>query len=124
AGRLGLSRPPRVWLLPGAVSPMLWTFGRRPRLLVPTALWVRLDEDQRTTLLVHEMAHLRRRDHWVRSLELLATSLYWWHPVVWLARRELREAEEQCCDAWVVRVLPGSAHAYARALVETVDYLS
>jgi hypothetical protein len=76
------------------------------------------------TLLLHELAHLRRGDHWVRGLELLATGLFWWHPVVWLARRELREAEEQCCDAWVVWALPGAARAYATALVEAVDYLS
>src|SRR5205085_593731 len=49
---------------------------------------------------------------------------YWWHPVVWLARHELQEAEEQCCDAWVVAVLPGQAEAYAEALLETLSYLS
>jgi beta-lactamase regulating signal transducer with metallopeptidase domain len=124
ARSLGLSRPPDVYLVPGAVAPMLWAVGLRPRLLVSAALWARLDEDQRVTLLLHELAHLRRGDHWVRGLELLATGLFWWHPVVWLARRELREAEEQCCDAWVVWALPGAARAYATALVEAVDYLS
>ncbi|HZT78743.1 MAG TPA: hypothetical protein VFA26_00855, partial [Gemmataceae bacterium] len=34
------------------------------------------------------------------------------------------EAEEQCCDAWVVWALPRSARSYALALVETVDFLS
>jgi hypothetical protein len=102
---------------------MLWSLGGRPRLLLPTALWNRLDDDQRRTLLAHELAHLRRGDPWVRGVELLATGLFWWHPVLWLARRELREAEEQCCDAWVLWALPGSARAYATALVCTVDYL-
>ena len=50
--------------------------------------------------------------------------LYWWHPVVWYARRELREAEEQCCDAWVVATLPGAGRAYASALLDTLDFLS
>src|SRR5262249_21456549 len=86
-------------------------------------LWNRLGEDERATLLAHELAHLRRRDHWVRGLELLATGLYWWNPVVWWARRELRAAEEECCDAWVVWTLPESARAYARALVSPVAYL-
>src|SRR5262249_36239061 len=35
-----------------------------------------------------------------------------------------REAEEQCCDAWVVWALPGAARSYAAALVETVAFLS
>src|SRR5205823_693173 len=61
---------------------------------------------------------------WVRLLELAVTALYWWHPAVWWARRELREAEEQCCDAWVVWALPQARRTYALALVETVDFLS
>jgi hypothetical protein len=67
---------------------------------------------------------LQRRDHWVRWLEILAAAVYWWHPVVWWARRELREAEEQCCDAWVVWALPGTGRTYATALVECLDFLS
>jgi beta-lactamase regulating signal transducer with metallopeptidase domain len=121
---LGLRRLPGVWFVPGAVSPMLWAVLGRPRLLVPAALWERLGDDQRAALLAHELAHLRRRDHWVRRLELVATGLYWWHPVVWWARRAIERAEEECCDAWVVWVLPQAVRAYAEALLETVDFLS
>ncbi len=123
ARRLGLARSAGVWLVPAAISPLLWALGR-PRLLLPAALWERLSEVQRDTLLVHELAHLRRRDHWVRWLEVAALGLYWWHPVVWCARRELQEAEEQCCDAWVVWALPEAGPAYAEALLETVTSLS
>ncbi len=122
--RLGVGRPPDVLLVPGPVSPMVWGLFGSPRLLVPAELLGRLDGEQLTTLLAHELAHLRRRDHWVRLLELLATGLYWWHPVVWLARRSLREAEEECCDAWVVWLLPDSAKSYAGALLETVIFLT
>ncbi len=124
ATRLGLSCPPEVRMTPGAVSPMLWALGGRPLLIVPDDLWERLDGARRDTLLVHELAHLKRRDHWVRGLELLATGLYWWHPVVWWSRRALHEAEEQCCDAWVVWAIPGAARTYAEALLDTVDFLS
>jgi beta-lactamase regulating signal transducer with metallopeptidase domain len=124
AARLGLAQAPVVRLLPGRVSPMLWAPGLGTWLLLPKALLDRLDLAGRRTLLAHELAHLRRRDHWVRLFELLVTALFWWHPVVWWARRELREAEEQCCDAWVLWALPQSAKTYALALVETVDFLS
>jgi hypothetical protein len=60
----------------------------------------------------------------VRRLELLVLGLYWWHPVAWWAQRRLHEAEEQCCDRWVLRVLPGAAAAYATTLVETMAFLS
>jgi beta-lactamase regulating signal transducer with metallopeptidase domain len=124
ARRLGLRRGPGVWLVPGQVSPMLWPVGGVVRLFLPADLLDRLTEGQRQALLVHELAHLRRRDHWVRALEAVTAALYWWHPAVWWARRELREAEEQCCDAWVVWALPGRRRDYALALVETVDFLS
>jgi beta-lactamase regulating signal transducer with metallopeptidase domain len=124
ACRLGLPACPDVELLPGRLSPMLWFAGGRPRLLLPADLLNRLDPEQRAALLAHELAHLRRHDHWVRALEALVTALYWWHPIVWWARRQLREAEEQCCDAWVLWALPGAGRAYALALVETVDFLS
>ncbi len=124
SARLGLARRPETWLVPGRLSPMLWALGGPARLYLPEGLLKQLTDEQRDTLLAHELAHLRRRDHWVRGLELVTTGLYWWHPAVWLARRELREAEEQCCDAWVLWALPGKARAYATALVETLDFLS
>jgi beta-lactamase regulating signal transducer with metallopeptidase domain len=124
ARRLGRRRCPGVWLVPGQVSPMLWPVRGVVRLFLPEDLLDRLTEEQRQALLVHELAHLRRRDHWVRLLEAVTGALYWWHPAVWWARRELREAEEQCCDAWVVWALPGRKRDYALALVETVDFLS
>jgi beta-lactamase regulating signal transducer with metallopeptidase domain len=121
---LGLGRCPVVWLMPGILSPMLWGLGRRAKLLLPADLIDRLDAEQLRTLLAHELAHARRRDPWVRILELSVLGMYWWHPVAWWARRRLREAEEQCCDAWVVWALPAAAPSYATALVETVAFLS
>jgi beta-lactamase regulating signal transducer with metallopeptidase domain len=124
ARRLGLRHSPRVWLVNGPVSPLLWAGFGRPRVLLPADLTARLDGRRRAALLAHELAHLRRGDHLVRWLELTATAACWWHPLVWLARRGLREAEEQCCDAWVVWALPAARRAYADALVDTVDFLS
>jgi beta-lactamase regulating signal transducer with metallopeptidase domain len=124
AQELGLRRCPRVWLVPATIAPALWAVGRRPRLLVPAQLWDRLGDEQRVALLAHELAHWKRRDHWVRWLELAATAFYWWLPVLWWIRRSLHEAEEQCCDAWVVWALPGSERAYARTLLDTIDFLA
>ena len=76
--RLGVAHPPEVWLMPVPIPPMLWAVLRTPRLLLPVELWERLSEEQRDTLLAHELVHLRGRDHWVRRLEehaLLAEDL-------------------------------------------------
>lgn len=123
ARRLGLRAAPPVWFVPGSVSPMLWSLGRS-RLLLPQGLWDRLDVIERDTILLHELAHWRRGDPVIRWIELAATCLYWWHPACWWARRELREAEEQCCDAWVLWAMPGTFKNYANALLEAVEFVS
>jgi bla regulator protein BlaR1 len=124
ARRLGLAGAPSLCLVPGRVPPMLWAIGGRPRLLVPSELWSETSVDERTALLLHELAHLKRRDHWVRWLELIVVGLYWWHPAVWWGRRLLREAEEQCCDAWVIWVMPQGAKTYATALLAAIEFVS
>lgn len=123
AGELGLGWCPKVWLVPGRISPLFWTLGGRAWLVVPEALLDGLSAAERAGLLAHELAHARRHDHWVRWLEFVAVGLYWWHPVAWWARHELHEAEEQCCDAWVVWLRPTAARAYAKALLLTVEFL-
>ncbi|MHB1424107.1 MAG: M56 family metallopeptidase [Gemmataceae bacterium] len=124
AALLGLRHCPPIVFVEAPLSPMLWALGLSPRLLIPAELWRKLTVEQQETLLTHELAHLRRGDHWVRRLEFLVLGLYWWHPVVWWTRRRLQEAEEECCDALVVAALPDAASAYASALVETVAFLS
>jgi beta-lactamase regulating signal transducer with metallopeptidase domain len=124
AGRLGLRRCPGVWFVPVRVPPLVWAVVGRPRVLVPADLWGGLDGGQRDALVLHELAHLRRGDHWVRRLELVVLGLYWWLPAVWWARRALEAAEERCCDAWVVWARPAAASDYALALLRTVEFLA
>lgn len=123
AHRLGILHAPRVCVIDAAMSPMLWGLGRRAKLLFPAKLAARMTEEARATLLMHELAHYSRGDHFVRMLELLVTGLFWWHPVLWIARRQIEHAEEECCDAWVVQQFPKSYRRYAEALLDTIDFL-
>ena len=123
AKRLGLRRAPQVLIVNATVSPMLWGCGSRARLLFPSDLADRLDDNARATLLTHELAHFGRGDHWVRVLELIVGGLFWWHPVVWWARCQIEEAEEECCDAWVIGEFPDAPRQYAEALLDTIDFL-
>lgn len=123
ADSLGLRRAPEALMVAARVSPMIWC-GRRARLILPAELWDELDEAGRRAVIVHELAHLKRRDHWVCWAELIAVAVYWWHPVVWIVRRRLREEADLCCDAWVTMSLPRSRRAYAEALLETRRFIS
>lgn len=123
ANRLGLTAAPLVRIIDARVSPMVWGLGVRPCVLIPRELLGQLDRDETRMLLAHEFAHIKRGDHFVRWLELLTTTLYWWLPVVWWARRCIRNAEEECCDGLVLSVLPSHARNYVSTLLQTVDFL-
>ncbi|MHB1036986.1 MAG: M56 family metallopeptidase [Pirellulales bacterium] len=124
AKRLGLVRIPEIRMLPVCVSPLVWSLGVRPRVFLPAALFERLDSPAQEAILGHELAHVQRKDHWVRQLEVAMTTLFWWHPVVWWAARRLQELEDQCCDAMVVDLAPHGAKSYAAALLDTMDFLA
>jgi beta-lactamase regulating signal transducer with metallopeptidase domain len=122
ARQMGLGRCPDIGLLPGRVPPLVWAAFGRPRVYLPAELVEGLELSECDTLLAHELAHLRRRDHWMRWLEFLVQGVYWWYPLVPLVRRMIQSCEEECCDALVVDRLP--ARSYAAAIVRTLDFLA
>ncbi|HUY91558.1 MAG TPA: M56 family metallopeptidase [Pirellulales bacterium] len=128
ARRAGIKSAPRLVVVENVVSPMLWGLGSPgfacgARLVFPGPLARRLDDESCDALLLHELAHYARGDGWVRLLELAAQTLYWWHPLVWLARGEIEAAEEECGDAWALEHQTGTRRLYAEALLATVDFL-
>lgn len=110
---------PSVRVLPGLTSPVMWCLWM-PVLLWPAGLECRLRGDGRRAVIAHELAHLRRRDHWVRRLEMVAAILHWWNPLFWVARRKLRADAELACDAWATG--QADRRAYAEALLEVCSY--
>lgn len=120
---LGMRSTPRVYMIPARVSPMI-SCGFKPKVLLPVNLWDDLDDLSRRAVMMHELAHLRRRDHWVCWIESVLGVLYWWHPLVWWVRRRIREEADLCCDAWVTSLMPRNRRAYAQALVTTRTFLN
>lgn len=110
--------PLRIHVVSGITSPLIWCVNPwRPQLLWPAVLPEDMSEECRRGLIVHELAHVKRRDHWVGWLELAAGCLWWWNPVFWYARSRLRENAELACDAWVIDALPHGRRTYAEALL-------
>ncbi len=121
--RFGVRRQPDIRYV-DAGGPLVCCLGRRPAILVPIDLFRHLDDEQASMILAHEMAHLCRRDHWVRFFELVVSVVYWWNPLVWIVRRLLHAAEEQCCDAWVRWAFPGSPRRYAEVVLLAADSIN
>jgi beta-lactamase regulating signal transducer with metallopeptidase domain len=115
SARLGM-RPVAVAGVAGQSSPVVWGLGR-PRVLWPADLAAPISEACLDGLLMHELAHVRRRDHLVGWIELAAGVVWWWNPLFWYVRSALREQAELACDAWVVSALPDGRRAYAESLL-------
>lgn len=124
ARRFGLGRAPAVLVTEAEITPLVWGVGLRPRLVVPRALVRDLSPEAIEWTFAHEIAHLRRRDHLVRWLEWAVCIAFWWNPLTWWARRNLRVNEEICCDALVLATLEPNPHDYADSLLAVVEHLS
>ena len=100
AGRLGVLS--RVHLVESPDVAVAMTAGvRRPVLLVHAGArkWA---ADRRRVVLLHELAHVRRRDWLTFVLAELAVAIYWFHPLAWVARRVARRNAERACDDLVL----------------------
>ncbi len=96
---------------------------RRPCILLPRGLAAALDAESLRHVLLHEEAHLRRRDPLVLLLAELCHALLFWHPLAEYARRELEGAAEDACDARVLAAGVSGA-GYARTLVAVMEQSS
>jgi beta-lactamase regulating signal transducer with metallopeptidase domain len=121
ARRMGVRHPVRLMRSLERTMPM--AFGtRRPAILIPSIAdtW---SENRRRAVLLHELAHVARRDCLAQLMAAVACAAYWIHPGVWWAARRLRAERELACDD---RVLGAGTHAceYAEHLLELAYTLS
>ncbi|TWU56856.1 BlaR1 peptidase M56 [Rubripirellula tenax] len=119
---------PSVWLVDAVVSPMLVSplfrrFGGEVRIVFPKGLWARLDDAARSSLLRHELEHWRRQDWVVRFIEVTTFTALWWHPLVWIAKLQIEDCEERCCDMAASTRSDQSPRIYAEAILRTLDFL-
>jgi beta-lactamase regulating signal transducer with metallopeptidase domain len=115
---LGVKRLPRVLAWRGAemrITPV--TAGvLRPVIVLSTDLLHTLREDELRDVLVHECAHVLRRDPLVGLVQRIAGIGFWPYPPVRLMNRELTRAREEVCDNYVLRFSDGAQ--YARTLFD------
>lgn len=113
---MGITRPVRIALSTRVSSPLVvgWL---RPIIFLPLSAATGLDHHQIRMVLAHELAHLRRHDHFVNFVQVVAETVLFYHPVVHRISRSLRQEREQCCDDMAAEI-SGNALAYARVLAQ------
>jgi beta-lactamase regulating signal transducer with metallopeptidase domain len=94
--RVGASRP--VELLSSEEIDIPLTVGWwKPVILFPAPLLTAAQRD-RDAVLLHELAHIRRRDYLTLLALQIVQALYWCHPLAWLLGRSARQLRERACD--------------------------
>ena len=110
--------PLPVYVTGAAVSPCLFGFLRPAVYLTPDAA---ADPDVRRQVVAHETCHFRRGDHWSSLLRCVCLTIYWFHPLVWLASALAQTDMELACDETVLtRAGKPERLAYGKTLVDTV----
>jgi hypothetical protein len=93
----------------------------RPAILLPSHLALHLDEAEIEDIVIHELAHLARRDDWTQLFDRLLGALVWFHPLARWVLARIRAERELCCDDWVIRT-GASARGYAASLVKLAEF--
>lgn len=97
----GIEGPVRLLRTDALDVPIAWGYGR-PAVVLPASAdaW---DDGRREAVLLHEMAHLRRRDAWTQAIAQLAVAVHWMNPLAWWGYRRFLDAREHACDDAVIQ---------------------
>jgi beta-lactamase regulating signal transducer with metallopeptidase domain len=95
----------------------------RPVVLLPITALTGLSETQLESVIVHELAHIKRLDAFVNVFQICVETLLFYHPAVWWLNKRIRTEREHCCDDMTI-ALCGNAVEYARALTLMEEWRS
>lgn len=120
AERLGISCLPMLASCSKVATPVVVGIGK-PWILVPASMLTTLSMDQIQLILMHELAHIYRRDLWVHFLQRICEAFLFFHPAVWYVNRLIARERENCCDELVVGRGGHSKVRYADALLAMAE---
>src|SRR5688572_10841026 len=119
AARMGVHRLVSIRVASTTIAPATFGFFR-PVILLSSATVLGISPQQLEAVLAHELAHIRRHDYVVNVLQMLAETLFFYHPAIWWASRRIRVERELCCDDVAVQAC-GDVVCYAQALTSVAQ---
>lgn len=118
--QMGISPQPRLVTAGWASTPMTLRRGGRYAVVVPGELLAPESREDLQLVLAHELAHIKRRDLSWNWLHTIVKAVFFFNPLVWVAGRELRIAQEMACDEMAVRATGAGAARYGKTLLAMI----
>ena len=112
--RLGISRVVRYCECRMVNVPSVIGFFR-PVVLLPMRALTGLSPEQLEAVIAHELGHVKRFDVAVNFVQVIAETVFFFHPAVWWLNKRIRADREDCCDDVAIAAC-GRKASYARAL--------
>ncbi|HKJ70016.1 MAG TPA: M56 family metallopeptidase, partial [bacterium] len=113
AGNVDLSQSPFI------SSPIV--FGLMTKHILVPEYWPTLSDASKTSILHHELAHLRQKDHWIVIPQILAFILNFFNPLVWVLNKTLNRYTELTCDEKALSDSLLKPKHYMSSLVEVAE---
>ncbi|MGI8905198.1 MAG: M56 family metallopeptidase [Candidatus Sumerlaeaceae bacterium] len=122
AADMGLRRSVQVRVAPDDECPApAVTALFKPIIILPQTMVETWTVEDLKPILIHELAHVRRRDVGMNWLQIVLQTFYFFHPLVWLANWKIRTLREEACDDLSIAVLGGSRHTYSVSLLRAIE---
>lgn len=95
----------------------------KPMILLPLASVNNLTTAQVETIILHELAHIKRHDYLINIIQVIIETLLFYNPSIWLISKQIRTEREFCCDDIVTNNTDAKVH-YAQALAQLSELQS
>jgi len=118
--QIGIGREIELRLSDNTLSPAVCGLFK-PMILMPAALLEKLSREKLKTVLIHELAHIKRADIWLNLVQTVLQIVYFYNPFVWLANAMVRRIREWAVDEMVVVSLGAEAKTYSNMLIDIAE---
>jgi len=115
--QIGIRLKTRLQISETISSPAVCGFFK-PTIVIPAALVGKLSPEGLRAILIHELAHIKRGDLWVNSIQTLLQVVYFYNPFVWFANSVIRKVCEEAVDETVLVTLGGRTRDYSNTLID------
>ncbi|MFC1725440.1 M56 family metallopeptidase, partial [candidate division KSB1 bacterium] len=93
----------------------------KPKILIPSWIADRWTADELEPVLLHELAHIKRNDIIVNWIQIIVQAVYFFHPFVWFANRQIRKHREEVCDDLAIANISAERKRYSVSILNVLE---